>query len=263
MSCVGMLMVNLDDLVETVFVSEQLAIPTSELRFRFSRSSGPGGQHVNRSETRVELLFDVAHSPSLTEEQRARILQRVAGYIDGEGELHVVSSATRSQLENRADALARFCALLAAALRRRKHRVPTRPSAAARETRLDGKRTRARVKPDAAEGRTRSRRLSFRDSIIGSTAFAQLGCENAAALSCIVVVVRHPSLQALIDIPKSFGAEDGIFNLTLFYNLQFGLEPRYDVPRVDARFHEGGVMVDSLTGARSTPAAPAHARSRQ
>ena len=139
-------MVNFDDLAEMVVVSEQLAIPASELRFRFSRSSGPGGQHVNRSETRVELLFDVTHSPSLTEEQRARILQRLDGYIDGEGELHVVSSATRSQLDNRADATRRFRALLAAALRRRKHRVPTQPGAASRAARLEGKRTRAQVK---------------------------------------------------------------------------------------------------------------------
>ena len=134
------------DLVEVLPINDELAIPVSELRFRFSRSSGPGGQHVNKSETRVELLFDVARSPSLTEEQRARILHRLAGAVDGEGLLHVVSSVTRSQLENREDATARFRALLAAALHRRKRRVPTRPSGAAREARLVGKRVRSQVK---------------------------------------------------------------------------------------------------------------------
>jgi ribosome-associated protein len=139
-------MPELDELTDAIVVSDQLAIPAAELRFRFSRSSGPGGQNVQRSATRVELLFDVAHSPSLTDEQRNRILQRLAGYIDGVGELRVVSSATRSQLENRADAVARFRLLLAMALRRRKHRVPTRPSAAARERRLTAKKGRAEVK---------------------------------------------------------------------------------------------------------------------
>jgi ribosome-associated protein len=132
-----------NDFTEVIAITDGLAIPSAELRFRFSRSSGPGGQHVNRSETRVELLFDVARSPSLTEEQRARVTHRLAGYVDGEGTMHVVSSATRSQLENRADATARFQALLAAALRPRKRRTPTRPNAASRERRLAEKRTRS------------------------------------------------------------------------------------------------------------------------
>lgn len=127
-------------------ITAQLAIPLAELDFRFSRSSGPGGQHVQRSDTRVELLFDVAHSPSLTDEQRARIRGRLAGYIDSNGVLHLFSSATRSQLENRADVTVRFQRLLAAALRPRKHRVPTRPSAAARERRLREKRARSQAK---------------------------------------------------------------------------------------------------------------------
>ncbi len=135
-----------DDLTETIIISDLLAIPAAELRFRFSRSSGPGGQHVQRSETRVELLFDVANSPSLSADQKARIRHRLGGYVDGEGMMHVVSSATRSQLENRADAVARFQALLAAALRRRKRRVPTRPTKASRERRLAEKRTRADTK---------------------------------------------------------------------------------------------------------------------
>ncbi len=115
----------------TLPITDQLAIPLAEFDFRYSRSSGPGGQHVNRTDTRVELLFDVANSPSLTDDQRAHIRARLAGYIDNDGVLHLFSSVTRSQLENRADVVARFRSLLAAALLPRKHRVATRPSAGA------------------------------------------------------------------------------------------------------------------------------------
>ena len=134
------------DLRPVLIINDRLAIPTSELEFRFSRSSGPGGQHVQRSDTRVELLFDVAGSPTLTDEQRARILARLRNQIDGEGVLRVVSSATRSQLENREGAVRRFQALLAGALRQHKRRIATKPSAAAREARLTEKKTRSQHK---------------------------------------------------------------------------------------------------------------------
>lgn len=135
-----------DDLRPVIVIAGGPAIPESELAFRFSRSSGPGGQHVQRSDTRVELLFDVANSPSLTEEQRARLLARLGGHIDSSGILRLVSSGTRSQLENRADVVQRFQMLLAMALRREKRRVPTKPSAAAREQRLTAKKLRSRNK---------------------------------------------------------------------------------------------------------------------
>lgn len=135
-----------DDLQPKLVINDRLAIPESELAFRFSRSSGPGGQHVQKSDTRVELLFDVARSPSLSEEQRGRILERLGTQIDGEGVLRVVSSATRSQLENREEAVQRFQALLAAALRVRKRRKPTQPSAAAREARLAEKKVKSQHK---------------------------------------------------------------------------------------------------------------------
>ena len=131
---------------DAIVIYPDLVIPAAELRYRFSRSGGPGGQHVNRTETRVELLFDVAHSSSLTDDQRARVLHRLQGHVDHDGVLRVVSSATRSQLDNRADAATRFQALLQAALKHRKHRIATRPSAGARERRLDQKRVRAGVK---------------------------------------------------------------------------------------------------------------------
>lgn len=129
-----------------VVISGSLTIPLHELQFRYSRSGGPGGQHVNRTETRVELLFDLAHSPSLSDGQRGRLLERLAGRLDGDGQLHVVSSVTRSQLENRADVIARFRALLQAALRPQKRRLATQPTAGGRERRLGGKRHRAQTK---------------------------------------------------------------------------------------------------------------------
>jgi ribosome-associated protein len=129
-----------------VAVNRDLSIPITELQFRFSRSGGPGGQHVNRSETRVELLFDVQRSPSLTEEQRRRLIQRLGRHLDADGVMHMVGSETRSQVENRARVTNRFRALIAAALRRRKRRIPTTPSAASREQRIANKRARSNVK---------------------------------------------------------------------------------------------------------------------
>jgi ribosome-associated protein len=131
---------------DSVAVSQDLLIPFSELQFRFSRSSGPGGQHVNRSETRVELLFNVRTSPSLTDDQRRRLLHRLGPRLDNDGGLHVVASETRSQAENRLRSIARLQMILAAALRPRKRRVPTSPSTASREKRLASKRARSRIK---------------------------------------------------------------------------------------------------------------------
>jgi ribosome-associated protein len=129
-----------------VVINRELSISISELQFRFSRSSGPGGQHVNRAETRVELLFDIRMSPSLTKEQRQRLLQRLGRHLDSEGVMHVVASETRSQLENRRRVIDRFRTLLTAALRRRRRRIPTEPSAASRERRLANKKARAGIK---------------------------------------------------------------------------------------------------------------------
>jgi len=131
---------------EILPITDQLAVPLSELDFRFSRSGGPGGQHVNRTATRVELLFDVAHSPSLTEEQRQRLLKRLAGRIDSEGILRVAAQSERSQLRNRREAIERLQTLLRQALyipkRRRRSRVPRW----ARERRLAEKRRRSETK---------------------------------------------------------------------------------------------------------------------
>ena len=131
---------------DLLYVGDQLSIPLVELGFRFSRSSGPGGQHVQKTSTRVELLFDVAISPSLTDYQRARIQERLASHIDSAGVLHLVAQSERSQLRNREEVVGRLQALLRGALKRRKIRRPTRPTAASIERRLHGKRKRSQVK---------------------------------------------------------------------------------------------------------------------
>lgn len=131
-----------------VRITNTVSIPTSELQFRFARSSGPGGQHVNRSATQVELLFDVAHSPSLSEAQRQRVLSRLRSRIDQEGVLHLVSQETRSQLRNREEVVERFQVLMREALRVPKRRLPTHPTPAARERRLKEKRRRSEIKRD-------------------------------------------------------------------------------------------------------------------
>jgi ribosome-associated protein len=121
-------------------------IPEGELGWRFSRSSGPGGQGVNTTDSRVELIFDVAASTALTDQQRARVLQRLANRLV-DGVLTVVASEYRSQLRNRDAARARLDAMLRAALAPDPPtRRPTRPSRAARERRLADKRRRMLIK---------------------------------------------------------------------------------------------------------------------
>lgn len=127
-------------------INEEVAIPRSELQFRYARSSGPGGQHVQRTETKVELLFDLVHTPSLSEAQRQRVLTALGSRVNGDGVLHLVSQVGRSQLENREEVVERFRRLLAGALKPRKKRKPTRPGAAARQRRLDAKRRRSETK---------------------------------------------------------------------------------------------------------------------
>ncbi|MCA1693723.1 MAG: aminoacyl-tRNA hydrolase [Actinobacteria bacterium] len=123
-----------------------MLIPERELAWRFSRSGGPGGQGVNTTDSRVELIFDVAASPTLTEQQRARALQRLSHRLV-DGVLTVVASEYRSQLRNRDAARARLGAMLRAALAPDPPiRRPTRPSRAARERRLADKRRRMLIK---------------------------------------------------------------------------------------------------------------------
>lgn len=131
---------------DLLHIDSTTAIPLSELSFRYARSSGPGGQHVQRTETKVELLFDVANSPSLNEEQRLLVLQRLGRRLDSTGVLHLTSQVGRSQHDNRTEVIERFRRLLAAALQPAKQRRATRPGAQARQRRLDTKQHRGAVK---------------------------------------------------------------------------------------------------------------------
>ncbi|MET1010551.1 MAG: alternative ribosome rescue aminoacyl-tRNA hydrolase ArfB [Gaiellaceae bacterium] len=125
---------------ESIRVHRGLAIPLAEIRLRTSRSSGPGGQHAQKTETRVEASFDVEASATLTDGQKARIRAR-AGAV-----LRAVAQDERSQARNRELALERLAAAIREALARDRPRRPTAPTRASRERRLDEKRVRGRTK---------------------------------------------------------------------------------------------------------------------
>jgi ribosome-associated protein len=127
-------------------ITPELRLPLAELDYQASRSSGPGGQHVNTSSTRIEVWWDVAGSPSLSPEQRAWLLQRLGPRLDSTGRLRLVSSASRSQLRNREDVTARLQSVVAGALAVPKKRKRTKPSRAAKAARLEAKRRRSAVK---------------------------------------------------------------------------------------------------------------------
>jgi len=125
----------------------------SEMSFRASRSSGAGGQHVNKVSSRVELRFDIAGSSWLTDNQKSRIQEKLASRITGQGELIVISEKSRSQHQNKEDCIKRFLELLNQALKVEKKRVPTRPSKSSRHKRLEKKKQHSlkkdqRRKPD-------------------------------------------------------------------------------------------------------------------
>jgi ribosome-associated protein len=120
--------------------------PDNEITFEFSRSSGPGGQNVNKVSTAVRLRFDVGGSRSLSEDVKARLVQIAGKRITRDGVLIVEARRFRTQDRNRQDALERLRDLLARARRKPKHRKRTRPSAESKERRLEGKRRRAVLK---------------------------------------------------------------------------------------------------------------------
>ncbi len=129
-------------------INDELVIPLGELRFRFAASGGPGGQHVNKTETKVMLSFSITQSPSLNEAQRARLLAKLASRLDGEGVLTVTAQIERSQQQNREAAMTRLQQLLAEALKIPKRRRPTKPSLAAQERRQEAKRRRGERKKE-------------------------------------------------------------------------------------------------------------------
>jgi ribosome-associated protein len=129
-----------DDSVDGVRVNESVVIPRDELVARASRSGGAGGQHVNTSSTRIELVWNVAASRALTHEQRERVMQKLSSRLDGDRNLRVVASDRRSQRQNRESAEVRMADLVRGALVVPKTRRPTKPSRASKQARLDSKR---------------------------------------------------------------------------------------------------------------------------
>jgi ribosome-associated protein len=127
-------------------MSENVTIPRHELSFEATTASGPGGQHVNRSRTRVTLLFDVEASETLSAAQKRRIKAKLATRVDREGRIRVRCGRHRSQAMNREEVIRRFHELIRGALRRDRRRVATQPSRADRERRMKEKRRRGEVK---------------------------------------------------------------------------------------------------------------------
>jgi ribosome-associated protein len=125
---------------ESIRVTKSVVVPVSEIELRMSRSSGPGGQHAQKSETRVEAVFDVEASASLSDAQKRRVIAK-AGPV-----LRAVAQDERSQLRNRELATARLVDALRAALFVQRRRVPTKPSTASKQRRLAEKKRRSEVK---------------------------------------------------------------------------------------------------------------------
>ena len=127
-------------------ISRTLAIPDAELVERFLRADGPGGQHVNRTESAVELRFDVAQSPSLPDAVRERLLMRRDRRLTDDGVLVIQGRRFRDQGRNRDDVRERLAEIIRSALVPPKKRVATRPTRASKERRLAGKQQRSRIK---------------------------------------------------------------------------------------------------------------------
>lgn len=129
-----------------VRVGRYLTIPDSELKLRFTTSGGPGGQHANKSSTRVELLWNLEDSQAVGPRQRARIKQKLRNRIDAGGNLKVTVDTHRSQYRNREEAEARLADLVSAALRTSRRRVATKPTRSSKEQRLRAKKRRSEIK---------------------------------------------------------------------------------------------------------------------
>jgi ribosome-associated protein len=129
-------------------VNESLSIPRSELDVRVSRSSGAGGQHVNKTSSRVEIFWNVPASKALTEDQRTRLLHRLASRLTTEGSIRIVASDMRSQSRNRELAEERLAETVRRALIVPKKRKATRPTLASKEARLESKKRQSRKKSE-------------------------------------------------------------------------------------------------------------------
>jgi ribosome-associated protein len=127
-------------------ITRQIAIDGSELEERFFHASGPGGQHVNKAATAVQLRFDAARSPSLPDDVRQRLIDLAGNQVTGDGVLVIEAQRFRSQRRNRRDARKRLVALIRQAAKEPKQRRETKPSRAAKERRLENKRRRSEKK---------------------------------------------------------------------------------------------------------------------
>lgn len=127
-------------------VTRSVTIPESELEFRYVRSGGPGGQHANKTSTKVELTWDVSTSAALGPRQRARLFENLGRRIEPSGILRVRSDRHRSQTRNREDATERLCELVERGLAIRKDRVATGPTNSSKRKRLDQKKRRSEIK---------------------------------------------------------------------------------------------------------------------
>lgn len=136
----------MEDEAGSLVISRQLSIPRGELTVRASRSGGPGGQHVNTSSTRVEVLWNVRESPTLFDDQRVTLMNALRTRLSAAGEVRVVASDTRSQLRNRVLAEKRLAEIVRRALIIKKARKKTRPTRSAVERRLAEKKLRSKVK---------------------------------------------------------------------------------------------------------------------
>ncbi len=131
-------------------------VPEDELRFRAVRARGPGGQHVNKTSTKIDLSWDVGQSGSLSDAEKRRVIEKLTNRIDAHDVLHVTSGGRRSQLQNREAAIRRLNELVTKALHVPKPRKPTRPPRKAKENRLAAKKKRSALKeqrkrPDPSE----------------------------------------------------------------------------------------------------------------
>jgi ribosome-associated protein len=131
--------------MNTIFINHRIQIPFSDLRFRYSRSGGPGGQNVNKVSTRVELIFDVRLS-SLDDKAKEILQTSLMSKLDSEGCLRIASQESRSQWKNKQDAIEKFISLLQKVTRPVKHRTPTAATKSSKNARLARKKGRGELK---------------------------------------------------------------------------------------------------------------------
>jgi ribosome-associated protein len=135
----------------SLYVSGALSIPRHELDVRVSRSSGAGGQHVNKTSSRVEIFWNIATSRALSDEQRARLQEKLSSRLNSDGSIRVVASDMRSQTRNREIAEERLADLIARSLIVPRKRKPTKPTKAAKQARLEAKRLHSSKKRERSE----------------------------------------------------------------------------------------------------------------